>query len=50
MPIHKVGKTGFRYGTHGKLYHGRNAYYLALRQAMAIHASQARSGRRRTRK
>ena len=39
MPIHKVtknGKTGYQYGTHGKVYKDRAD---AVKQAQAIHAS-----------
>jgi len=41
MPIHKVkkgGKTGYRWGKHGKVYTGRGARGKALRQARAAYA------------
>lgn len=45
MPIYKItqkGKTGYRYGKHGKIYFGKNAKQKAETQMRAIYASKAR--------
>ena len=42
MPVHKVtknGKTGYQWGTSGKVYFGAQAKAKATKQAKAIYAS-----------
>lgn len=39
MPVKKVGKSGYKWGKSGKIYHGKNAKEKAERQAKAIYAS-----------
>ena len=42
MPVHKVkqnGRTGYQWGTSGKVYFGPNAHKRAVKQAKAIYAS-----------
>lgn len=43
MPVHKT-KGGYKYGKTGKVYKSKAA---AQKQARAIHASQARAGKKR---
>lgn len=43
MPVHKV-RGGYKYGSSGKVYKKKSD---ADRQARAIHASQARQGKRK---
>lgn len=38
MPVHKI-KSGYRWGSHGKVYHGKGAKAKAARQGRAIRAS-----------
>lgn len=38
MPVHKV-KGGYRFGVHGKIYHGKDAKTKATKQAKAIYSS-----------
>lgn len=40
MPVHKVGKNCYQYGTSGKKYCGKNAKKKATKQAMAINANK----------
>jgi len=51
MPVHKAskqGKSGFQYGTTGKIYIGPGAHLRAVKQAQAIHASQTRQSQMKT--
>jgi len=41
MPVRKV-KGGYRWGSKGKIYRGRNAKAKAARQGRAIKASQSK--------
>jgi len=41
MPVRKV-KGGYRWGSKGKVYRGRNAKAKAARQGRAIKASQSK--------
>lgn len=36
MPVRKVGKSGYKWGSKGKLYKGKGAKEKALRQGRAI--------------
>jgi len=48
MPIYKItqkGKTGYRYGKHGKVYFGKTAKEKAEKQMRAIYASRARANK-----
>jgi len=42
MPVRKVGKNCYKYGTKGKKYCGSGARAKAARQGRAIQASKAR--------
>jgi hypothetical protein len=37
MPVHKKG-SGYQWGSHGKVYRGKNAKKKALKQARAAYA------------
>lgn len=39
MPIYRVGKEGWRWGKHGKLYKGKDAKRKAWKQAKAAYAN-----------
>ncbi len=39
MPVHKVGKSGYRWGSHGKIYRGKGARKKATKQGRAVRAS-----------
>lgn len=47
MPVKKVGKQKFKFGSKGKVYKGKGAKARAKRQGRAIKASQARRGKKR---
>ena len=36
MPVHKVGKDGYQWGSSGKVYHGKDAKRKAYAQEKAI--------------
>lgn len=42
MPVRKVGKSSFKFGSSGKTYRGKGAKAKAAKQGRAIKASQAR--------
>jgi len=44
MPVRKVGKSCYRWGTSGKKYCGRGAKERAKRQGRAIYANGYRKG------
>ena len=39
MPVHKVGKDGYQWGSSGKVYRGKDAKKKAEAQGQAIRAS-----------
>ena len=39
MPVHKVGKSSYQWGHHGKIYRGKSAKAKAARQGRAAYAS-----------
>ena len=39
MPIKKVGKDGYQWGTHGHIYRGKDAKKRAQAQARAAYAN-----------
>jgi len=39
MPVHKEGKSGYRWGKHGNIYRGEGAKEKAEKQEKAIYAS-----------
>jgi hypothetical protein len=39
MPVHKVGKSGYQWGSHGKVYRGKNARKKAAAQGRAAYAN-----------
>jgi hypothetical protein len=47
MPVRKVGKRAFKFGSKGKVYKGKGAKAKAKRQGRAIHASKARRGKKK---
>jgi hypothetical protein len=38
MPVHKAG-SGYQWGKHGKVYHGKDARKKAAKQGAAAHAN-----------
>jgi hypothetical protein len=40
MPVHKVGKNCYQYGTSGKKYCGKGARKKAVKQTKAIHVNK----------
>ena len=45
MPVHRVGKSGYKYGSKGKTYYGKGAKKKAQRQAKAINISKKKRKR-----
>lgn len=40
MPVHKIGKSGYKYGKSGKTYYGKGAKRKAQKQGRAIAISK----------
>lgn len=45
MPIRRTKSGGYKYGSKGKTYYGKNAKQKAAKQGRAIKASQTRRGK-----
>ena len=50
MPVHKVGKDGYQWGTTGKVYHGKDARRKAEAQGTAIEKSGWSEDKRKKKK
>jgi len=47
MPVRKVPGGGYKYGSTGKTYHGKDAKAKAARQGRAIEASKHSKGKKK---